>query len=92
MPQLCLLCDTLNHFGFKLFTDDFMNKMKADFKDAVQVATIDTFDWESIKPSKQYENRLRGKKLRCPARAHEFDWKDDSGEKARKIWEWWRAR
>ena len=55
MPQLCLLCDTLNHFGFKLFTDDSMNKMKKTLKDAVQVATIDTLDWESIKSFKQYE-------------------------------------
>ena len=55
IPQLYLLCDKLNHFGFKLFTNDFMNRMKAELKDAVQVATIDSFDWESIKPSAQYE-------------------------------------
>ena len=86
-----LLYYKLNHFGFKLLTDDFIDKMKAQLKDAVHVATIDTFDWESIKPCKKYEKRLRGKKLRYPTRSYEFDWKDDSGEKARRIWEWWRV-
>ena len=61
MTQLYLLCDKLNHFGFKLFTDDFIKKMKVELKDAVHVATIDTFDWESIKPRKKYEKQLRGK-------------------------------
>ena len=87
-----LLYYKLNHFGFKLFTYDFINKMKVELKDAVHVATIDTFDWESIKPRKKYEKQLSGKRLRYPTGSHEFDWKDDSGEEARKIWEWWRAR
>ena len=38
--------------------------MKAELKDTVHVATIDTCDWESIKPCKKCETRLRGKKLR----------------------------
>lgn len=23
---------------------------------------------------------------------HDFDWKKDPGEKARRIWEWWKVR
>ena len=51
------------------------------------------FDWESIKPSKQYETRLdRRIKRKKLDKDHVFDWKRDAGEKACRIFEWWKLR
>ena len=51
------------------------------------------FDWESIKPSKQYKTRLdRRIKRKKLDKDHVFDWKMDTGEKACCIFEWWKVR
>ena len=51
------------------------------------------FDWESIKPSKQYETRLDRKiKRKKLDKDHVFDWKVDPGETACRIFEWWKVR
>ena len=51
------------------------------------------FDWESIKPSEQYETRLdRRVKRKKLDKGHVYDWKMDAGEKACRIFEWWKLR
>ena len=42
---------------------------------------------------KRYQTRLdRAIKRRKLQPDHEFDWKKDPGERARRIWEWWKLR
>ena len=51
------------------------------------------YDWESIKPSKQYETRLdKRRKRRKLDKDFQFGWKNDPGEKANRIFEWWKVR
>ena len=43
--------------------------------------------------SSRYQTRLdRAIKRRKLQLDHEFDWKKDPGERAHRIWEWWKLR
>lgn len=87
-----LLVDDLQYFEYRCFTKEFLNRMKKELPLAIEHANK-MFDWESIKPSKQYETRLDRKiKRKKLDKDHNFDWKMDAGEKACRIFEWWKVR
>jgi len=67
----------------------------ADFKDAIKAvvdrATHFDFDWDGVEKSRLFQTRLQ-KRRRGARNAADVDddWKKDVGEKATRIWEWWR--
>jgi len=75
------------------FTPTFIADLKKEIPLAVEHTQID-FDWDSIDPSKQYETRSQRKIKRRKLVQEDdvLDWKDDPGERACRIWEWWRLR
>ena len=87
-----LLIDDLVYFEYRNFTANFLTKMKKELPSAIDHANQD-YDWESIKPSKQYETRLdKRRKRRKLSKDFQFDWKNDPGEKSIRISEWWKVR
>jgi len=94
IPRLALFADELVHFEHATyFAPTFIAELKKEIPLAVGHAKKD-FDWDSIKPTNQYETRSQRKiKRRKLQEDHLFDWKDDPpGERACRIWEWWRLR
>ena len=66
--------------------------MKKELSLAIEHANK-VFQWESINPNKQYEIRIdRTIKRGKLDKDHVFDWKMDTGEKACRIFEWWKLR
>jgi hypothetical protein len=95
--SLIELCDKVKELTWliehdKHFTPEFLETMKKEV-DLYNLEANEVIDWDSIKSSKQYETRLQ----RCVIRrkfdqGHEFDWKKDpGGERACRIWEWWKT-
>ncbi len=98
-PQnLMLRLDELKNFGFKEFTDEFIQKLK-DLLPSVIDASKKRFDWSAVDGALEYDLELvrKGKldaDMDCKS-ARELvieKWRDDPLEKARRIFEWWRAR
>ena len=87
-----LLIDDLVYFEYRHFTKCFIAKMKKELPLAIEHAN-QNFDWESIQPTKQYKTRMDHRKKRRKLNDnHQFDWKSDPGEKASRIFEWWKVR
>ena len=75
----------------KHFNQEFLAKMHKEVSRYREKAN-EVINWDAIKPSKQYKTRLQ----RCMKRRklnddHQFDWKNDPGERACRIWEWWKT-
>ena len=47
-------------------------------------------DLDEIKPTRQYKTRLQKRIKKNKMSAAEVDWKDDAGEYAERIWQWWK--
>ena len=43
-------------------------------------------------PSRRYKTRLQRRIQRLGKDESELDWKEDGGEYAERIWQWWKAR
>ena len=91
--ELELLVDDLSYFQFDAFTPAFIAGVKEELKRAKEEANKE-FDFdESIPRTRRYETRLdRAIKRRKLQPDHAFDWKKDPGERASRIWEWWKLR
>ena len=91
LASLELLIDDLVYFEHGHFTNIFLTTMKKELPLAMECANQE-YDWESIKPSKQNEKRLDRRRMRKKLdKDFQFDWKDDPGEKATRIFKWWKA-
>ena len=70
----------------------FINGMKDEIQAVKEEAGKD-FDWDNVENSSQYQTRA----IKCAKRRElngmpiDNDWKNDPGEKASCIWEWWRV-
>ena len=86
------LADKLIHFGCIIFTEGFITQFKKEIPNVVKVADED-HNLDNINSSKQCGNRMqkRIKKKRKEPNT-ELDWKEEDGEYACRIWEWWRTR
>jgi hypothetical protein len=96
--RLHVLVDLFPNFGFEHFTPNFFHAMKEQIPDVLK--HIDKpFDWSEVQGAKQYDKRnkkARNKKataIHSDAREVLPDkWEDDIGERARRLWEWWKMR
>ena len=90
---LNLMADELTHFGYRKFSVFFINELKQEIPTLKEEASK-LFDWESVGKRKQYKSRSqrRAKKKSLDGEIIVEDWKQDVGEKASRIWEWWRVR
>ena len=66
--MLCLLVESLKHFDYPEFTDEFLEKLKAELPRARQQAAA-PFDWNSLKGSSLYDNRVNSRMRRQQAEA-----------------------
>ena len=49
------------------------------------------FEWDTIETSKQFQTRIQKRKIYKLEANDILDWRDNPGERARMIWEWWRV-
>jgi hypothetical protein len=92
IERLLILSRDLSHFQYKDFDDDFITCLGKEIPLAVEHANRN-FDWELIPHSHQYKTRIDRKiKRRKLGNGDDLDWRDDPGERACQIWEWWKLR
>ena len=90
--RLELLADELKNFEYRHFTDEFIQELKKEIPLAVEHANSE-FDWDTIPATQQFKTRIDRKiKRRNLPDDENVDWKDDPGERACRIWEWWKMR
>ena len=90
--RLNMMARDLNHFEYKEFDHDFFVGLEKEIPLAVEHANRE-FDWNTIQESKEYKIRIDRKiKRRKLENSDNLDWKADPGEKAARIWKWWKLR
>ena len=84
--------ELLQHFGFDEFTsEDFVRNLKNEIDGIVHRATHMDFDWDGMDLSRLFSTRLQRRRQRASdADNVDEDWRKDAGERAYRIWEWWR--
>ncbi len=84
--------DQLEHFRYRHFTDKFIKTLKKEMPALVKEAKRD-HDLGRIPASKEYKTRLQERiRRKKPEDGEEISWKEDAGEYAERIWQWWKAR
>ena len=90
--------DLLDHFRFPEFTKDFIKEFKKEIPKMI-LRSKEPFDWDGMVQSRLYSSRLQRKRRKEVAQNYgevdietmaETDWRKDAGEKADRIWRWWR--
>ena len=86
------LANKLNAFQFRQFNDRFFDNLRKETVNVVREAKED-HDLDRIPATRRYETRMQGKVKRkqLPAGSN-MEWRDDAGEYAQRIWQWWKAR
>lgn len=89
--------DELHRFKMPEFTAAFRENMKkeiAAYKAELNATALrngtDNDFWSSVPGAKEYDESLAAKNSKSPA-LPDKTWLDDPIEKARRLWEWWRA-
>ena len=54
--------ESLPHFGFPEFNENFIERFKKEIPKIVDKAVNFDFNWETVKPSPQFKSRLEKKK------------------------------
>ena len=81
---LCFLADQLHHFRYPQFNATFISQLKREIPLAVSHA---------IQLSSQFKIRMQRRKKRHNLEDDAvLDCRDDPGERARMVWEWWKVR
>ena len=86
------LADKLSYFGYdRHFTPRFYTGLKSEMSELVREAKR-YHNLDEIKPTRQYKTRLQKhiKKNNMSAAEVDWNWKDDAGEYAERIWQWWK--
>ena len=82
----------MKYFEHGHFDANFIRDLQAEIPVAIQHAT-NHFDWDAMVENKRYHTRIHRRIQRKKLDTnHHFDWKDDPGEKAWRIWEWWKTK
>jgi hypothetical protein len=91
----CLLKAMLIYWSFPEFMKDFIK----EFIPKIILRSKEPFDWDGMVQSRLYFSRLQRKRRKEVAQNYgevdietmaETDWRKDAGEKADRIWRWWR--
>ena len=83
-----LSIDDLAYFGIQKFTGQFLEGMKSELSLLLDHSRR-PFDWSAVPGAADFDSAV----LRADAGADvAVAWTQNPGEKARRIWEWWRAR
>eukprot|EP00979_Chaetoceros_neogracilis_P003467 scaffold598_cov207-Chaetoceros_neogracile.AAC.5 len=92
LEMMCRKADELLPlFGFSEFTEDFITQLKKEIPGILARTNTYEFDWDGMENSRLFKTRLEKRKRRAKeAEDVSDDWKLDAGEKATRIWEWWR--
>ena len=89
---LLYLINDLSFFKYTAFNEGFFVSMKNELPLAIEHANM-AFEWDTIETCKQFQTRMQKRKKRYKLEANDIlDCRDDPGERARMIWEWWRVR
>jgi len=83
------LGELLPSFGFPEFNNDFIQELQAEVPTILERVRDFNFNWD-MDQSKSFESRLEKRRKRLGPNRVDEDWRKDPGEKARRIWEWWR--
>ena len=86
------LADKLKVFGYRHFNERFFVNLRKEIVDVVKEAKTD-HDLDRIPSTRRYETRMQGKikRKKLPSDST-MDWKEDAGEYAQRIWQWWKPR
>ena len=87
------IADELQYFDYSNFSPAFLVLLKKEIPVVISHAN-QPFNWEDLKNSQQFQIRLqkRIKRNNLGPVDEALHWEIDPGEKARRIWEWWRSR
>ena len=86
------LAEKLKATKFKQFeSDTFMRRLKEEMPKVLNAAKRD-HGLDKYAPSRRYKTRLQRRIRRLGKDESELDWKEDGGEYAERIWQWWKAR
>ena len=92
MEELESRAELLVHFDYRHFEEGFIDELKNKLRHAKE-HTLRPYNFDRLKDTRQYQTRIdRAIKRRKLNNDHEFDWKKDPGERASKIWLWWKER
>ena len=93
VTKLHYLADKLVFFKYNFtFTEGFIKRLKKEMTCVVKEAKRD-HDLNRIEGDNKYHTRLQKRMKRHNIQdKNDMDWKNDAGEYARRIWEWWRTR
>lgn len=93
-PAIELAAGELKEFGFDEFrdTNGIIGPLISEIPRylALVQATGEPF-WNQVEGASKYDTNLAKKAAKDPTAYSGKTWKDDPIEKARRIWEWWRA-
>ena len=85
----------LKAFGFDEFrdTNGILDKMIEELPTYIaKVKDTTNLFWNMVEGAHEYDKKLAEKAAKDPEKYNGITWKDDPIEKARRVWEWWRAK
>ena len=92
LHTLYYLANQLVHFQYSEFDGNFLQLLKNEIPTAIGHANA-LFNWEDIDTTAQFKTRMQRRIKRHNLTMEDVsDWRKDPGERASKIWEWWRIR
>eukprot|EP00985_Skeletonema_marinoi_P022664 scaffold14587_cov81-Skeletonema_marinoi.AAC.2 len=84
------LAEKLKATKFKQFENDkFMRRLKEEMPKVLNAAKRD-HGLDKYAPSRRYKTRLQRRIQRLGKDESELEWKEDGGEYAERIWQWWK--
>jgi hypothetical protein len=90
--QLNSLADDMVYFECNQFSNAFISCLKREIPRLVQYASL-PFQWHDVESSSSFKTRMQKRLKRCIDHDAEIGtWMDDPGEKASRIWYWWKTQ
>jgi hypothetical protein len=83
--------EMLPKFSFPEFDSPFIRQFKEEIPSIVDYIRNSEFDWDGMEKSSLFKTRLERKRRKYDDNQDvDDDWRKDAGEKATRIWEFWR--
>jgi len=95
-PEISMAIKDLRHFNFDEFRvgngiiEDMINQIPAYL---AQVKNTGQSFWNGVEGSAKYDKEIAKKAMKDPEKYEggDYTWRNDPIEKARRVWEWWKA-